>query len=77
MIESVMAALTDMGNDSTVPKNVKDKVQRIMDVLNQDAELPMRVDRAIQELDDISSDVNLQSYTRTQIWNVVSLLEKV
>jgi len=31
----------------------------------------------LQELDDISSDPNMPSYVRTQIWNVVSQLESI
>jgi uncharacterized protein (UPF0147 family) len=76
-LKNIMEALFDLEKDSTVPKNIKDRVQKIMSVLNGDAELPIKVDKAIQELDEIADDVNLQPYTRTQIWNVVSLLEKV
>lgn len=77
MLNNVVSALSDLEKDSTVPKNVKDKVQKIMSVLNEDMDVPIKVDKAIQELDDMADDVNLQPYTRTQIWNVVSLLEKV
>jgi len=33
--------------------------------------------KALDELDELVSDNNIQQYTRTQIWNVVSLLEKI
>ena len=31
-------------------------------------------DKALQELDEISDDPNIPSFTRTQIWNIVSIL---
>ncbi len=76
-LQSIMSALSDLEEDTTVPKNVKERVQRIKLVLNEEIDVSIRVDKAIQELDTIADDVNLQSYTRTQIWSVVSLLEKV
>ena len=37
----------------------------------------MRVDKVRHALEEISEDSNLQPYTRTQIWNIASTLEKL
>jgi len=37
----------------------------------------IRIDKSLQGLDEISDDPNLSSYTRMQIWNVVSVLESI
>ena len=37
----------------------------------------VRAAQAINILDDISQDSNMPAYTRTRIWNIVSLLEVV
>lgn len=75
-LTDVIASISELQDDSTVPKNVKEKVQKILEILRDEkAELSMRVDKAMQILDDIAEDSNLQSYTRTQIWNIVSMLE--
>jgi uncharacterized protein (UPF0147 family) len=39
--------------------------------------MSLRVDKAQQELEEISADANLQPFTRTQLWNIVSLLETI
>ncbi len=76
-VTAIIASISELQEDSTVPKNVKEKVQRIIQTLKDEkAELSMRVDKALQILDDVAEDSNLQSYTRTQIWNIVSMLEK-
>ena len=76
-ISEVIAAISELQEDNTVPKNVKEKVMAIVETLrNGKVELSMRVDRARQILDEVAEDSNLQSYTRTQVWNVVSMLEK-
>lgn len=75
-VQEILEALDDIKNDNTVPKNVKSKIEEIADTLQRDnLEMSLRVDKAQQELEDISSDSNLQSFTRTQLWNIVSLLE--
>lgn len=76
-IKGVIAEISELQEDSTVPKNVKEKVQEIIKTLSNDKiELSMRTDKALQILDEIGEDSNLQTYTRTQIWNIVSMLEK-
>lgn len=72
----ILDSLDELKSDSTVPKNVKLKIDEIISTLKDEkTDISIRVDRVQQELEDISSDSNLQAFTRTQLWNVVSLLE--
>ncbi|MBI5391303.1 UPF0147 family protein [Candidatus Woesearchaeota archaeon] len=73
----VLDAINEVLEDATLPRNVKSKLEGISKVLTQGGDLSLNVDKALQELDDISDDANLQPFTRTQVWNIVSLLEKV
>lgn len=72
---AVLEALLEVSNDNTIPKNVREKINNIIQSLKQDDELSLKIDRALHELEAISEDSNLQSYTRTQVWNIVSMLE--
>ena len=77
-VKDIVASISELKDDNTVPKNVKEKVQEIIETLsNEKSDISMRIDKALQILDDIAEDSNLQSYTRTQVWNLVSMLEKV
>lgn len=76
-IQEIIDVLQELLEDSSVPKNVKNKLQSTVEVLREDAEASIRVNKALNELDEVADDTNLQSYTRTQIWNIVSLLEKL
>ena len=76
-LDGILDVLNELVDDSTVPKNVKTKIKSTIDALSEDVDLSIRVNKALHILDDISDDANLQSYTRTQIWNVVSLLENL
>ncbi len=77
-ITEIMEVLVLIQEDSTVPKNVREKVKGAIFTLNDDHKpSDMRFDKVLQELDDLSDDPNIPPYTRTQIWNVVSILESM
>ena len=73
----VVNSLNEIHSDATVPRNVRTRIESIVKTLNESTELPIKINRALNELDELASDVNLQSYTRTQLWNVMSVLEKL
>lgn len=78
-MQNIVEALQELTGDNTVPRNIKSKIEEIIVILNEDdgEDMSMKVNKALSELDDISDDTNLQSYTRTQIWNIVSMLEMI
>ena len=63
-------------NSNTVPKNVKSKLESVVTFLKDPSEeLSLRINKSLSELDEVADDINLPSYTRTQIWNIASMLE--
>ena len=77
-LRDIIKALQDLLEDETVPKNVTKKIKSTIEILSkEDEELSIRVHKALNELDELADDVNMQPYTRTQIWNIVSALEAV
>ncbi|MFH1181555.1 MAG: UPF0147 family protein [Candidatus Woesearchaeota archaeon] len=74
-IEQAIEALRELINDATVPRNIKEKLQQALSALNE-TNSSINVDKAMQQLEEVADDPNLQSYIRTQIWGVASLLEK-
>ncbi len=76
-LKDVKDLLLELLEDNTVPRNVKTKLQGILSALNEDAELSLRVNKALNILDEISDDNNIQTYTRTQLWNIASVLESL
>ena len=76
-IESIEPALKELKEDATVPKNVKLKIEKVIGILRKNSEITIKVSKALNELEEVADDVNLQSYTRMQVLNVISALEKV
>ena len=72
-----MEALSELEEDITVPRNIRMKINNTITALKENGDLSIKVNKALNELDEITEDTNMQSYTRAQIWNVVSMLEKL
>ena len=78
-VEDVVGLVNEIVEDSTLPRNVKTKLEEISSELKETEtkDLRLKADKCIHELDDISSDVNIQPFVRTHIWSVVSMLESL
>ncbi len=76
-INDIVEILEELLNEGAVPKNVKDKITVTVNALRDKTEVSIRINKALNELEEVADDPNLQTYTRTQIWNIVSLLEKI
>ena len=76
-LEPIFSALQELAEDATVPRNVKSKVEAVQKILQEGTEVSIRVNKVLNELEEVANDTNMQAYTRTQIWNIISLLEKV
>ena len=75
-LDGVTHSLQELQTDSSIPKNVKLRIDGIISILNSNNEMTIRVNKALNDFDEIVSDINLQPHTRTQIWNIVSFLER-
>lgn len=75
--KNVIDLLSEISEDTTTPKNVKGKMLQIIAILREDVDDSIKKNKVLHELDEIVNDNNMQQYIRTQIWNVVSLLEKL
>jgi len=75
-LNDIIELLDELKKDTTVPKNVKEKIDSTVKLLEDDEETAIKVNRALHELEEVADDANLQPFTRTRVWNIVSLLEK-
>jgi len=78
-IEPIIKLLTQIVEDRTVPRNIRAAAEEAKKDLTERTEnsWDIRLSSAISVLDEIINDPNMPMYTRTQIWNIVSMLEAV
>ena len=74
-IKEILDLLLQLEQDITIPRNIRTKIKTTLELLDENTDIAIRVDKSLQELDEIVEDPNVPSYARTQIWNVMSLIE--
>ena len=74
-IVKAISALKELQSDATLPKNITSKIDNTIRFLESDGEVPIIVSKAISEIEDLTENNNMESFTRTQLFNVVSILE--
>ena len=76
-IKNALELLERIINDRTVPKNIRKAAEDSKSTLaNAEGSSELKISTAINILDEITNDPNMPVYTRTRIWNVVSMLEQ-
>lgn len=63
-------------NDRTVPKNIRKACEESKSAITTNQSDELRISNAISILDEITNDPNMPLYARTQMWNIVSMLEQ-
>lgn len=78
-IEPIVKLLAGIIEDRTVPRNIRAAAEEAKKELTEKTNetWDIRLSSAISVLDEIINDPNMPMHTRTQIWNVVSMLERV
>lgn len=76
-IEQIMGLVTDIIGDQSIPKNIKLIAEQVESILNDSVlDFDVKKDKSIQLLDNVCEDANMNMFTRTQIWNIISMLEE-
>jgi uncharacterized protein (UPF0147 family) len=74
-LKPVIEALKELEEDSGIPRNVRNKAREMIDTLsNEKEDFNLRVSKVLEELEELSNDVNLQAFTRTLLWDIISML---
>ncbi len=75
-IDDLVEMMQSIIDDRTVPKNIRKAVEEaIRELKNTDNELSVRINGCVSILDEVTTDPNIPLYTRTELWNIVSLVE--
>jgi len=75
---SIIRSIEEVKGDLGMPKNVKEKLSEVASILNTKSdESTIMISKALDKIEEIVDDANLQPYARTQIWNIASMLESL
>jgi len=70
--------IDEICEEQGMPRNVKEVLTEVKIILQDNSQdVKIILDTAKQKISDLSEDPNLQTFSRTQIWNLASALEEV
>ena len=75
--EMIIVALQELAGDGSLPKNVRSTVSGAISLLSTSEEPRTRVSKALQHLESLSEESSVEPFTRSQLLNIVSMLETV
>lgn len=76
LYDEIISLMTDLGEDTTVPRNIRREIIHAKETLMQDEKpLDVRVASAIFELDEIANDPNIPVHGRTVVYMIMGKLE--
>ncbi len=78
-VKEAIEFMNELESEGNLPRNVKAKLHGIVVQLKTttDDNLSLTINKLLSDLDEISSDANLDQFTRQQIWSISSMLEGI
>jgi len=76
-LNGVVELLNEIREDNSIPRNVRGKINDSISSLKVDCQHDIKISRLLNDLEEISEDPNLPSYTRTEILSIISILEEI
>lgn len=76
-IARIISLMDTMLEDVTIPKNVKRAISDAKAKLQEGGDPTVQAGSAIYLLEEMSEDINLPPHARTQLWSLLSALERI
>ena len=76
-LQTITYSLAEIKDDSSIPKNVRENIEKTIIILGNNSETSIKINKALDLIGDVADDINLQPYTRTQLLDIVSILERL
>ncbi len=76
ILEEPLSLLNELLGDFNVSRSVRARLEEVNSILTADGDVAVKCDKAIQVL-TLIDDPNINSFVRTRIWSLLSLLESV
>ncbi len=76
-VDDIVTLLNEVCEDASTTKNIKSKISQIVTILSAEEELSIKINKASHALDELASNSDIDSYTRTQLLGIVGALETV
>ena len=74
--KEVVELIVDICENDSIPKNVRITLEEVRTLFScAEIEIGIKVDSAMQAIENVALDPNLSAFARMKIWNLTSILE--
>ena len=74
-IHEIIDILQEISEDECVSNGVREKILKNINMMHEEADISVKANKVLNELEELLENSGLDTYIRTQIWSVTSLLE--
>ena len=75
--DKIEYAIKMLQEDTGTPRSVREKLGQMINYLKSNSDDSTKVSNVLSQLEDMSSDVNIPAYVRTQLYSLSSMLEQI
>ena len=74
--KEIIELLAELSQDNSISRNIRAALTEIKDSLEaNESEFEVKVNAALQKVEDLSLDPNISPYGRERLWTLTSMLE--
>ena len=73
--KEIIELLTELSQDNSLSRNIRAALSDIKDSLENGEEFEVKVDAALQKVEDLALDPNISCYGRERLWTLTTMLE--
>ena len=75
--DKVEVSMRMLQEDTGTPRSVREKLGNMISYLKKDADDSTKVSTVLSQLDELSQDVNIPPFVRTQLYSISGMLEQI
>lgn len=76
-VQQIVRLMAGVADDPSIPRNVRRAVADAKAQLESKEDISVRVSGAVYTIEQVSEDINMPMHARTQIWTILSALERL
>ena len=74
-VQQIIGILHEISEDECISNGVKSKILQSLETMNKEIDVSVKANKVLDELGSLLESSRIDTYVRTQLWSVTSLLE--
>ena len=76
-VQEIINLLHEISEDECISNGVKERIVKSLGTMYEEMDVSIKANKVLNELEELLENSGLDTYVRTQIWSVTSLLETI